>query len=165
MSDTFEFTPENQQKFEQILKHYPRRRAAMLPVIHLVQEQEGHVSAEAESYIARLLEVPVVDVHEVLSFYTLYFHKPMGRHHIRLCASISCWIRGCEEIEEHLKARIGVEEGEVSSDGEISWEVVPDCLGACELAPMMQLDGYFEGNLTREKVDQIFEQKIRLDSH
>ena len=155
MSAPFEFTAENQQKFQDILSRYPRKRAAMLPTLHLAQEQHGFISPEVEAYVAGLLEVPVVDVHEVRSFYTLFSDKPMGRHHIRVCCSLSCWIRGSDGISQYLLEKLGVEDGEITEDGNISWETVPDCLGACEIAPMIQVDGYFEGNLTREKVEEI----------
>lgn len=158
MSAAFEFTPENQQRFEQLLECYPRKRAAMLPTLHLAQEQNGHISPEVEAYVAELLEVPVVDVHEVLSFYTLFSDKPMGRHHIRVCCSLSCWIRGSDSVGKALLEKLGIEDGEMTEDGRVSWETVPDCLGACEIAPMMQVDGYFEGNLTEETIDRIVEQ-------
>lgn len=155
MNAPFQFSAENRKEFADILKRYPEKRAAMLPTLHLVQRQLGYVSVEAEEYVAQLLEVPVVDVHEVVSFYTLFFRKPMGRHHIRLCKSISCWIRGCDDMERILEEKLGVKEGEGTSNGQITWESVPDCLGACELAPMLQLDGYFEGPLTADKIDEI----------
>ncbi len=157
MSAAFEFTPENQQKFQQLLDCYPRKRAAMLPTLHLAQEQNGHISPEVEAYVAELLEVPVVDVHEVLSFYTLFSDKPMGRHHIRVCCSLSCWIRGSDRVSQSLLEKLGVEDGEMTEDGRVSWETVPDCLGACEMAPMLQVDGYFEGNLTEERIEQVVE--------
>jgi NADH-quinone oxidoreductase E subunit len=155
MSAAFEFSGENRQRFERILEKYPRKRAAMLPALHLAQEQLGYISPEVEEYVAGLLEVPVIDVREVLSFYSLFFQKPMGRRHIRVCTSLSCWIRGCDEVTAHLREILGIEQGEASEDGSLSWEAVPDCLGACEIAPMMQVDGSFEGNLTRERIDEI----------
>lgn len=161
MSTTFEFSPENQKIFEKILQKYPEKRAAMLPTLHLAQQQHGHISAEIEEYVAQLLEVPVVDVHEVITFYSLLTRKPLGKHHIRVCTSLACWVRGCDEVREYLREKLGIEDGEMTEDGEFSWESVPDCLGACELAPMLQLDGYFEGNLTGEKIDQIIERKKR----
>jgi NADH:ubiquinone oxidoreductase subunit E len=100
-----------------------------------------------------------VDVREVVSFYSLFNQKPLGKHHIRLCTSLSCWLRGCDEMKTHLREKLGVEEGEVTADGDYSWEAVPDCLGACELAPMLQLDDYFEGNLTSEKIDTILKKE------
>ncbi|HLV00284.1 MAG TPA: NAD(P)H-dependent oxidoreductase subunit E [Acidobacteriota bacterium] len=154
---SFQFTEENEKKFADILSRYPNKRAAMLPTLHLAQEQNGFISEEIEAFVAQRLEVPIVDVREVLSFYTLYFRKPMGRHHIRLCMSIACWIRNCDEIKAYLEQKLGVPSGSVTEDGNYSWEAVPDCLGACELAPMLQFDKYFEGNLTREKIDELLD--------
>jgi NADH-quinone oxidoreductase E subunit len=158
MSAAFEFTPENQQRFEQIISQYPRKRAAMLPTLHLAQEQNGHISPEVEAYVADLLEVPVVDVHEVLTFYTLFSDKPRGRHHVRVCGSLSCWIRGSDDVSKALREKLGIEDGDITEDGRISWETVPDCLGACEMAPMIQVDGHFEGNLTEDKIEQIVDE-------
>ena len=157
MSSPFEFTSENQKRFQQILARYPNKRAAMLPTLHLAHEQQGHITPEVEEVVAELLEVPLVDVHEVLTFYTLYFRQPMGRHHLRLCMSISCWLRGSDRIKEHLKNKMGVESGAITEDGSFSWEAVPDCLGACEMAPMMQVDEDYHGPLTPDGVDHILE--------
>ena len=158
MTPPFEFTPENLRRFEEILQRYPVKRAALLPALHLAHEQQGYITPEVESYVSELLEVPVVDVREVLTFYSLYFQQPMGRHHIRLCMSISCWIRGATGIRSYLAQRLGVESGRVTPDSRLSWEAVPDCLGACELAPMMQLDGDFHGKLTPAAVDELLGQ-------
>lgn len=159
MSSSFEFTPENQKKMREILKRYPTKRAAMLPALHMAQAQHGFITPEAEEYIAGILEVPLVDVREVLSFYSLFWQKPKGNHHLKVCGSLSCWLRGSEEIREYLLEKLGVEDGDMTEDGRFSWETVPDCLGACELAPMLQVDGYFEGCLTREKIDEILKER------
>jgi NADH-quinone oxidoreductase subunit E len=99
-----------------------------------------------------------VDVHEVLTFYTLFSDKPRGRHHVRVCGSLSCWIRGSDDVSKTLREKLGIEDGEITEDGRISWETVPDCLGACEMAPMIQVDGQFEGNLTEEKIEKIVDE-------
>ncbi len=164
MSSSFEFTSENQDRFSQILSRYPYKRAAMLPTLHLAHQQNGYISPEVEQYVAGLLEVSLVDVREILTFYTLFFQRPMGRHHIRLCKSISCWIRKADRIEEYLVERLGVASGEITKNGNFSWEAVPDCLGACELAPMMQMDKDYHGPLTPDKVDQILEVVSDSDS-
>lgn len=159
MSSTFEFTPENKKKFEEVLKRYPRKRAAMLPALHMALKQEGYISPAVEAYVAGLLEVPIVDVREVVSFYTMFTQKRLGQYHIKVCESLSCWVRGSEEVKAHLKERLGIEDGGITEDGEFSWESVPDCLGACELAPMLQFNDYFEGNLTPEKLDALLERR------
>jgi len=153
----FEFTAENLAEYQAILKRYPFRRATLLPTLHLAQLQHGFITPEIEDYVAGLLEIPVVDVHEVVTFYSLFFKRPMGRHHIRVCMSISCMLGDCAGIRDHLQKRLGVAPGNVTEDGRFSWEAVPDCLGACEMAPMMQLDGEFYGNLNAKKVDEVLE--------
>ncbi len=157
MSGRFEFTPENKTRFERILKCYPVKRAAMLPTLHLAQEQHGFVPPEAEEYVAALLEVPVVDVREVLTFYSLFQREPLGRHHIRVCMSLSCWLRGGQGVKERLRQRFRVDSGGASSDGRFSWEAVADCMGACELAPMIQVDKDYHGPLTPEKLDEVID--------
>lgn len=160
MSASFEFTPENLAEFQRILKRYPQSRAALLPTLHLAQEQNGFISGEVEKYVSGLLDIPIVDVREVLTFYSLFLERPVGRHHIRVCRSISCWLRDCDRIAGHLKERLGVDDGGTSADGTLSWEVVADCMGACEIAPMFQLDKDYYGNLTPEKVDEILSQIV-----
>ncbi|MFQ5739895.1 MAG: NADH-quinone oxidoreductase subunit NuoE [Acidobacteriota bacterium] len=155
MSGAFEFTPEKRREFEEILKRYPVKRAALLPTLYLAQAQNGYISPEAEVYVGKLLDVPLVDVREVLTFYTLFHRRPPGRHHIRVCTSLSCWIRGSDAIKAHLESELGVASGGVTEDGTFSWEAVPDCLGACELAPMMQVDDDYQGNLTSAQLDQV----------
>jgi len=155
LKSSFEFSPENQEEFQDILRRYPIKRAALLPTLHLAQEQNGYISEAVEAYVAEILEVPPVDVREVLTFYTLLHREAPGRHHIRVCTSLSCWLRGSERISRHLEQCLQVRSGEVAPDGAFSWEVVPDCLGACEIAPMLQLDKDYYGNLTPERVDEL----------
>ncbi len=158
MSEAFQFTRENLAEFEDILQRYPVKRAALLPTLHLVQEQHGWVPAEAEHYVSGLLDVPVVDVREVLTFYSLFHRRPPGRHHIRVCMSLSCWLRGASRLKKRLREKLPLSEEGVSSDGAFSWEVVPDCMGACEIAPMIQLDKDYHGNLSEENLDRLLEQ-------
>lgn len=154
MNSRFEFTPENRKTFENVLRRYPVKRAALLPALNLAQLQQGYISPEVEAYVAELLEVPPVDVHEVVTFYTLYKRRPMGRNHILLCTNIACWIRGSDSIREHLCRKLGVGPGGVSAEGKFSWQTV-ECMGACEMAPMMQMGKDYHGHLTPERVDEI----------
>lgn len=156
--EAFEFTAENLARAESVLKRYPRKQAAMLPVLHIAQEQNGHISTAVEARVARLLEVPEVEVHMVVTFYTLFLEHAPGRHQIRLCMSPSCSLCDAEKIKEHLEKRLGVASGETTEDGKVTWEAVSDCLGACEIAPMMQLDKDYYGPLTPEMVDALLEE-------
>jgi len=155
MSTPFQFTAENQALFDRIVARYPDRKAALLPTLHLIQDQAGHIAPEAEQYAALALGIPLRDVRDVISFYSMFTTGPRGHHHIKVCNSLSCMVCGSSGITEHLRKRLGVEPGGITRDGEISWEVVPDCLGACELAPMIQLDGVNQGLLTPEKLDDL----------
>lgn len=155
MTTTFQFTADNQKLFEEITERYPDRQAALLPALHLVQEQAGYISPEAEAFVAESLGLPLLEVRDVVSFYTMFFTSPPGRHHIKVCNSLSCWACGSSGIADHLRGKLGIEPGSVTRDGEVSWEVVPDCLGACELAPMIQIDGINHGPLTLEQLDRL----------
>jgi NADH-quinone oxidoreductase subunit E len=95
-------------------------------------------------------------VHEVVTFYTLYFQQPKGRHVVAVCHNLSCHLAGAQEILRHLEQRLGIERGETTPDGRVTLQAV-ECLCACEAAPMMQVNDRYEMNLTREKVDRIVE--------
>lgn len=136
------------------MSHYEHKQAALLPVLHLVQEKEGLISVESEKEIAQYLGIPVVHVHEVISFYHLFRQKPKGKCHFAVCQTTSCALLGAEEIIEYLKKRLGIQPGETTSDGTFSLSVV-ECLGACEIAPMMQCNREYIGSLTTEKVDAL----------
>ena len=106
--------------------------------------------------MGKLFDLTPAHVHEVVTFYTMYFQKPKGRHVVAVCHNLTCHLLGAKGIVEHLKARLGVEPGETTADGRITLLTV-ECLCACELAPMLQADDRYEGLLTPEKVDRILE--------
>jgi NADH-quinone oxidoreductase subunit E len=135
---------------------YPDRRGALLPVLHMAQDTFGHVSLEVEAYVAGLFELSPAHVHEVVTFYTLFFQQPKGRHILAVCHNLSCHLASAPEILAHVKARLGIEPGETTEDGRITFQSV-ECLCACEGAPMAQVDDRYELNLTPDKVDRILE--------
>jgi len=135
---------------------YPDPRGALLPVLHMAQETFGYVSLETEEYVAGLFDLSPAHVHEVVTFYTLYFRERPGRHVVSVCHNLSCHLAGAPGIIAHLKKRLGVEPGATTDDGRVTLLSV-ECLCACEAAPMMQVDDRYELNLTPAKVDQILE--------
>ncbi len=135
---------------------YPDRQAALLPVLRLAQETFGYISLEAEAYVASLFELTPAHVHEVVTFYTLFFQKPVGRHVVAACHNLSCSLMGAEDIIAHLEARLGIQAGDTTPDGRVTLLRV-ECLCACEAAPMMQVDDAYVGPLTREAVDRVLE--------
>ncbi len=141
---------------DKITSHYEHKQAALLPMLHLVQEKEGLISPESEKAIAEYLGIPIVHVHEVVSFYHLFRQRPKGKCHFAVCQTTSCALLGAEEIIEYIKKKLGIQSGETTPDGKFSLSVV-ECLGACEIAPMMQCNREYMGSLTKEKIDELIE--------
>ena len=135
---------------------YPDPRGALLPVLSMAQETFGWISLDAEEYVAALFGLSPAHVHEVVTFYTLYFRERPGRHVVAVCHNLSCHLAGAPGIIAYLKTRLGVEPGETTGDGRVTLLSV-ECLCACEAAPMMQVDDRYELNLTTAKVDRILE--------
>jgi NADH-quinone oxidoreductase subunit E len=156
IASTISFSEAQLAEVRRLQGLYPDARGALLPVLHMAQDTFGHVSLEAEEYVAGLFGLSPAHVHEVVTFYTLYFRTPKGRHIVAVCHNLSCHLAGARPIIEHLQARLGVEVGETTDDGRVTLQSV-ECLCACEHAPMMQVDDRYEFDLTPEKVDRILE--------
>jgi NADH-quinone oxidoreductase E subunit len=149
-----EFSAAALEKFRDIVARYPRKEAAMLPVLYLAQREFGHLGPEAIDYVARLMGQTPARVHGVVSFYTMFNMKPIGRHHIQICRTLSCALGGAEKITAFIKQQLGIEPGQTTPDGRFTLSEV-ECLASCGTAPMMQInDDYYE-SLTEEKVDEI----------
>jgi NADH-quinone oxidoreductase subunit E len=151
-----EFTAEQLGEVRRLQGLYPDKQGALLPVLRLAQDVFGYVSLEVEEYVAGLFEMSPAHVHEVVTFYTLFFQQPPGRHVVSVCHNLSCHLLGAKSIVEHLTRKLGIEVGETTADGRVTLLTV-ECLCACEQAPMMQVDDRYEGLLTPEKVDRIVE--------
>lgn len=151
---SIEFSKTAQERLQGIINSYPEKQAAMLPVLYLAEREFGHISQEVEQYVAELLEVPPVKVHEVMTFYTLIAAKPRGKMHFQVCRGLSCDLRGCEQITKYLSQKLRIKPGETSKD--LKYTLTPvECLGACETAPMMQLNEDYISLLTKSKIDEI----------
>lgn len=143
----FEFTPERKKRLDQILTRYPEKMAALLPALHLAQEQEGYVSPAAMETIAEVLDVSAAHVDSVVSFYTMYNRAPRGKHFIQVCTNISCSLCGARELVDHIKGKLGIEVGQTTADDKFSLIGV-ECLAACELAPAVQINDDYHGPMT-----------------
>ena len=151
-----EFSPETLKKFEETVSRYPKKEAAMLPVLYLAQQEFGYLSPEAIDYVAKLMGQSPARVHGVVSFYTMYNMKPIGRHHIQVCRTLSCALGGAEKITDFIKKKLAIELGQTTTDGRFTLSEV-ECLASCGTAPMMQVnDDYYE-NLNEEKVTAILD--------
>ena len=154
--EAFIFTAEYLKEIDKITAKYDQKRAALLPVLHFVQEKEGLISPESEKNIAAYLGVPVVHVHEVVCFYHLFHQTKKGKCHFSVCQTTACALLGGEDIIGHIQKTLGIKPGETTSDGKFSLSVV-ECLGACEIAPMMQLNKEYKGFLNKKKIDELIE--------
>ena len=155
-SATISFSEAQVAEVRRLQSLYPDARGALLPVLHMAQDTFGYISLETEVYVAGLFDLSPAHVHEVVTFYTLYFQRPKGRHVVAVCHNLSCYLAGSRDILAHLQRRLGIEAGETTDDGRVTLQSV-ECLCACEAAPMAQVDDRYELDLTPEKVDRILE--------
>ena len=144
------------RELEEAVNHYPDKRGATIDALLIVQRRRGWISDDSLIDIAQVLEVTVEDVDSVATFYNLIFRKPVGRHVAFMCDSISCWIKGCEQVQEQIKRIYDVDLGQTTSDGRLT--VLPiACLGQCERAPALMIDQDVYGDVTPEQVESIVE--------
>jgi len=150
------FGPDFEKKVDELVARYPKPRAALLPVLWEIQKHKGWIDGESERWAGERLGVTPAHVHGVVTFYTMYKQRPTGRHHIQVCTTLSCMLRGSDELLDHLVRRLGIEVGEVTPDGQFSLARV-ECLGSCGTAPMFQLNDDYHENLTIEQVDKLLD--------
>ena len=151
---SFAFTPESLEKAHWWLAKFPdgRKQSAVIPLLWLVQKQEGWVPEPALRVVAELIGAPVMRVLENVTFYTMFQLQPVGTTaHIQLCGTTPCMLRGANELKKVLEARIGHKDHR-SADGRFSWEEV-ECMGACSTAPMCAINDYYYEDLTPETLD------------
>lgn len=159
------FTLQVKAKADAVTGRYEVRRAALLEILHLMQETYGHISLEIEQAIAQYIGCSAVEVREVVTFYTLYYQKPKAKTRFNVCRTLPCMLAGGDEMLKYFKERLGISPGECTKDGQFGLQTV-ECLGACELAPMLQFnDEEFVGWLTKEKVEEMITKRSAPKDH
>jgi NADH-quinone oxidoreductase subunit E len=154
------FSADKLQQVAEIISHYPqgRQKSALLPVLHLAQEEfGGWLDVPVMDYVASLLSIQPIEVYEVASFYTMYNLKPVGKFVFEVCRTGPCMLNGSDDIIAYIKEKLGIGPGETTADGLFTLKPA-ECLGACGYAPMMQLGKHFREHLTKAKVDAIIEE-------
>lgn len=146
----FLFTAENLKKYEKILSRYDDRESALLPVLHLAQEQAGYLPEEVMTYVSSLMDIPVMRIKEVVSFYDMFYSEPTARNVVQVCTNITCSLYGSREMYQELLKRYQTENMKPTEDGRLFFQKM-ECLGACEMAPCMRLNNQYVGNLTLDK--------------
>lgn len=153
---SFEFTTENKKKFDELLTRYPNREAALLPTLWLAQNQHGYLPLDVQEHVAKLIGVSAAHVYGVVTFYTMFKDKPVGKYHLGVCRTLSCALCGGEDLVRHIERRYKIKNNQVTADGRFSLEEM-ECLASCGTAPAMMVnEAYFE-NVTAEKLDQLLD--------
>lgn len=145
-------------EYRELLTHYPTRQAALLPTLWIAQREFGWLSPEVQEYVARLMELPLAHVSAVVSFYTMFHRKPVGKWHFEVCTNLSCRLRGADKIVDAIRKRLGIEVGETTPDGKFTLGSA-ECLASCGTAPMLQLNhDLFHENLTEETIIKLIDE-------
>lgn len=150
------FSEDFNKETDKIIARYPEARSALLPLLHLIQREKGWVASESMEWVAKRLELSCAHVEGVVTFYSMYFTKPMGRQVIQLCRTLSCDIRGAQGIRKMIQDQLGIAPGETTGDGKFSLIEV-ECIGACGTAPAMMIGDELHENLTPERVGSILD--------
>jgi len=150
-----EFSPEVVEEMRSHLTKYPpdRKRSALIPLLFVIQRERGYIDNPGVNFLAQFLGEEITDVWETATFYSMFNLRPIGRHHIQICKTLSCKIMGEPEITEHVCSKLGIHPGETTEDGKFTVSLV-ECLGSCGTAPMMQIGFDYYENLTKETVDR-----------
>jgi NADH-quinone oxidoreductase E subunit len=143
-------------QLREIVSRYPVARSGMLPCLHLVQDVEGYVTPEGIAAVAEAVGAKVDEVESVVTFYSMYHQKPIGKHVIKVCTSISCYLMGCDDVLAHLEKRLGISRGQTTPDGRYTLQGV-ECLAACGLAPALQVNNEFVENVTPQVADALLD--------
>src|SRR2546430_16583453 len=154
----FVYTPENRARFNEIVTRYPpdRRRSAVLPALYLAQDQQGYITANAIRYVADLLEMTPADVEDVVSFYTVFYTKPVGRFVLQVCRTLSCALNGAERVTEALQAKLGIRPVETHATQTFTLIEV-ECLGACDRAPVVMVNDAWHECLTPDEASRLID--------
>jgi NADH-quinone oxidoreductase subunit E len=158
--DNIQFSQEALALVNKIISRYPekKQKSALIPVLHLAQSEfDGWLSPAVMDYVASLLNIKPIEVYEVATFYSMFNTSPVGKCLIEVCRTSPCWLRGAEDIVEHIEKKLNIKDGETTADGMFTLKTV-ECLGSCGTAPMLQCGANYYENLTNEKVDELFEE-------
>lgn len=149
-----QLSPQEIAEIEAEVSHYEHKQAASIEALKIVQKHRGWVSDDSLKAVAQLLEISAAELEGIATFYNLIFRSPVGRNVIMVCDSVSCWIKGCEQVRRKLKKKLNIDYGQTTADGEYTLLPVV-CQGACDRAPVMLVDGELKTDLNDSKIDQI----------
>lgn len=150
------FSERTRKKIDKIVARYPQKEAAILPLLHITQQEFGFISPDSEKLVAEILGIKPIRVREVVTFYTMLNREPIGKYYIQVCSNLSCSLLGAEKLIDYLKEKLRIEPGQTTKDKKFTLSLV-ECLGACEQAPCMMVNFGYYGNLDKKKIDKILD--------
>ncbi|MDQ2906542.1 MAG: NADH-quinone oxidoreductase subunit NuoE [Chloroflexota bacterium] len=145
------------QRMRDLAARYPVGRSAVMPALYIAQAEEGYINHDALQGVAEALNMTLDDVESVATFYTMYFQRPPGRKVIKVCTSISCYLRNCDTLVSQFEARLGIKRGETTADGNYTLQTA-ECLASCGTAPVLQANDEFVENVTPEMIDALIDE-------
>lgn len=158
-----QFSEKFEQRFAEWLTHYPVKRSVLVPSLLYAQDELGHLTDEAIAELAARLDLTVLEVNNVISYYSLLTRKPKGRYNVQVCTNICCMLRGAEEVYQAAGKKLGIGHKQVTPDGRFSLEEV-ECIGACSWGPAMQVNYDYHEKLTPESTERILDEYSRKDT-
>jgi NADH-quinone oxidoreductase subunit E len=150
------YSEANERKINELLTHYPIKRSAILPALFIAQEEHGYVTDDDVKYLAQRLEMRVNEVEEVVTFYSMYSRQPIGKYKLQVCRTVSCMLAGAEDITKHLCDKLRIKVGESTPDMLFNVQEV-ECLGYCDLAPVLQVNFDYHEKITTTQCDAIID--------
>ncbi|UCE21721.1 MAG: NADH-quinone oxidoreductase subunit NuoE [Candidatus Aminicenantes bacterium] len=150
------FSAKTRKKIDKLVARYPQKEAAILPLLHITQQEFGFISPDSEKLVALILGIKPILVREVVTFYTMLEREPIGKYHIQVCSNLSCTLLGSEKLIDYLEGKLGIKSGQTTKDKKFTLSLV-ECLGACEQAPCMMVNFDYYGNLDKKKIDKILD--------
>lgn len=148
----------------ELQQKYPEKRSALIPALHLAQAEKGYLPLETQAEVADLFDIEPNEVNAIVTFYDMFFEKPVGKHLIHICKNVSCMLRGCDTLISKMCEKLQIKPGETTLDGQFT--VIPsECLGACDLAPMMLVDEKAVGPVKEEDLDRILVEAKKGSGH
>lgn len=155
---------ETKQKILKLQKIYPEKRSALIPALHIAQEEVGYLPGEVQSEVAALFDISPNEVTALVTFYDMFFDKPVGKHVLHVCKNLSCMLRGGDQLMQGLCSRLGIAPGGTTADGEFT--VIPsECLAACDRAPMLIVDDEVVGPVSENDIDALLKMAKEKPGH
>lgn len=148
----------------ELQKIYPDKRSALIPALHLAQNEAGYLPKETQIAVAELFDIDPNEVHAVVTFYDMFYEEPKGKHILHVCKNLSCMLRGGDDLMQRLCHKLQVKPGETTADGEFT-VIACECLAACDKAPMMLIDDKVAGPVEEEELDRLIEEAKKSHGH